>query len=77
MEINLIDMHPIAILTRYAKLKKPLVYQEKMLEVIAILKRYGRHTPDCAITRWIRVHLIVGDKPVCDCGWDDIMEELK
>ncbi len=36
-------------------------------ELRKTLNRYGRHTPDCRI----RVALLKGNGPVCDCGWED------
>lgn len=76
-EKKLIDMHPIEVLTRYAKLEKPLVYQQKMLGVIEIIERYGQHLPACAR----RIAYERAEEPYyytkCDCGWAEIQEELK
>ena len=75
MEEALIDMHPIAILTRYAKLEKPLVYQQKMLEVIEIIKKHGTHAAGCArrsAYEKLEPYYMVD----CDCGWAEIVEML-
>jgi hypothetical protein len=37
---------------------------------------YGRHTADCSVTNWIRVLMLEGEKPKCNCGWDGVEKEL-
>lgn len=77
MEKKLIDMHPIEILTRYAVLKKPLVYQAKMLAVIEIINRYGQHLPSCARRKAYEGKDLVYRHTECTCGWAEIMDLLK
>lgn len=80
MDKPLIDMHPLAILVRYAKLKKPLVYQQKMLEVIEIINRYGQHLPRCARRQAYESYKNANEAYYhikCNCGWAEIMKELK
>ena len=41
-------------------------------EVVAILKRHGDHTRQCAKIHGQRYYM----EPVeCDCGWDDVVKE--